>query len=117
MTNTATLVPPRERAARGATRLDEARPDWFRDVDPDALDLNSTENCVLGQLYESYSEGLMRLKLRGTCCADCEDGATTPSDADLGFDVFYDREIHADAFTALTAAWRDEVTRRLAAEA
>lgn len=42
----------------GVRLLDQHRPFWWRDVDPDRLNMGSPSCCVLGQLYGSFSEGL-----------------------------------------------------------
>jgi hypothetical protein len=34
---------------------------WRARVDPDRLDMNDPQRCVLGQLYESYADGLRTL--------------------------------------------------------
>lgn len=39
----------RLRVARGAGWLDGVYPDWFRDIDPETLDIASACNCVLAQ--------------------------------------------------------------------
>lgn len=38
------------RVAKGAAFLDQKDPEWFLKIDPALLDLESTCNCVLGQL-------------------------------------------------------------------
>jgi hypothetical protein len=38
-----------ERVAAGAAFLDEHDPEWWREIDLDALDLSETDRCVLGQ--------------------------------------------------------------------
>jgi hypothetical protein len=46
-----------ERVARGAALLDAKRPGWASRIDLVALDITSTSNCILGQLYGWYEEG------------------------------------------------------------
>lgn len=41
-----------------ALRLDRHTPGWEFQVNPQTLDLLSNQNCVLGQLYESYAKGM-----------------------------------------------------------
>lgn len=49
---------------RGVRRLDKRGPaQWFLRVDPDRLDLKSGCDCVLGQIYGSYVEGLRQLNV------------------------------------------------------
>jgi hypothetical protein len=40
-------------ALRVAVMLDVARPDWFRELDLDQLNMDDVDDCVLGQLYGS----------------------------------------------------------------
>ena len=45
------------RAARGAEFMDGVRPGWFDEVDGSRLNIYSTKNCILGQIYGSYEVG------------------------------------------------------------
>jgi len=56
---------------RGAALLDERLPGWEDRIDLDKLDLSSTCNCVVGQLYRptprshlGYTEGLYTLEIK-----------------------------------------------------
>lgn len=40
-----------ERVSRGAALLDRKVPGWENRIDLDRLDISSTANCILGQLY------------------------------------------------------------------
>ncbi len=62
---TACEVPPAEAVQRGVALLDEKRPDWWKEVDPDRLSMGSPWSCTLGQLYGSYGTGLKELELLG----------------------------------------------------
>jgi hypothetical protein len=44
------LLEPRRNAARGARRLDEIEPEWFRRVDVMSLDMPDGRHSVLGQV-------------------------------------------------------------------
>lgn len=46
-------------AHAGADLLDRRDPDWWRYIDAGTLDLKSTSDCVLGQIYGGYSQGTM----------------------------------------------------------
>jgi len=37
------------------------RPNWFNEVDPETVDIQSLTLCVCGQLYGSYTIGLQEL--------------------------------------------------------
>jgi hypothetical protein len=43
------LLEARRKAARGARRLDEIEPEWFRRVDVTSLDMRDGRHSVLGQ--------------------------------------------------------------------
>lgn len=74
---------------RGAERLDRHDPDWWRSIKLKKLDLGSENNCVLGQLFGSYWDGLKRLDISGTS---------------YGFDGIDDE--------ALTKLWKKEILDR-----
>jgi hypothetical protein len=111
-----TAAPPNPYAARveaGAALLNEKRPAWIDEVDPDTLQIASVNDCVLGQLYEDYDRGLYIL------------GLGVFNARDLGFTTFrkdvspfYEDGIgssfptQALAWRALTEAWTDYITRR-----
>lgn len=80
---------PTERAAAGATMLDERVPGWHDKIDLTTIEIVSGTRCILGQLYGTYGIGLKELSLN---------------------------ESYRFGFTAgsddLNQAWRDEVARR-----
>jgi hypothetical protein len=49
-------------AQKGAKLLDEHISDWYKAINVRSLDLNSNCNCVLGQLFKTYTDGLMHLQ-------------------------------------------------------
>jgi hypothetical protein len=49
------------RAANGAVLLDFRHPGWERRVDRGTLDIASFRDCVLGQLYGSFGNGVAAL--------------------------------------------------------
>lgn len=51
--------------ARGAALLDHYYPNWHLKIDLDKLNMWSTTNCTLGQLYGSYALGLKEIRLSG----------------------------------------------------
>lgn len=53
------------RARAGARRLDHhfGGPQWALRVDVNALTIASAEDCILGQVFGDYSDGLEQLKL------------------------------------------------------
>ncbi len=54
-----------ERVELGATVLDEYASDWYRFVDLELLDIQSTQNCVLGQIFGSFKNGTRDLGFEG----------------------------------------------------
>ena len=47
-----------ERVARGARLLDQVRPGWRTEICIGTLDIGSCTECVLGQLYGTYDDGV-----------------------------------------------------------
>jgi hypothetical protein len=52
--------------AAGVALLDRSRPGWAAQINIGHLIMRSCNDCVLGQLYQSYSKGLLALGLRET---------------------------------------------------
>lgn len=110
---TADTIPVR--VARGVALLDEKRPGWRDRIDLDALDMRSSRDCVLGQLYADHEDvdwphrtafHVGATELLG----DVEDAAA------YGFEngaEFRDLDA-ADEYAELTAEWRRVITGRLA---
>jgi hypothetical protein len=51
------------RVKNGARLLDNLVPGWANLVETASLDLGSSSNCVLGQLFGTYEDGLRALGL------------------------------------------------------
>lgn len=49
------------RVARGAALLDEKRPGWAGEIDVGKLDVAECRRCMLGQLFNGYSIGDLKL--------------------------------------------------------
>jgi hypothetical protein len=81
------------RVTSGAARLTERRPGWFWEIDLNRLDLKSTTDCVLGQLWDSYDEGVDALSF------DWPD-----DDRHHGFDAYAD-DYTPHAFSRLRQEW------------
>ena len=62
MSERLTLKEARERVARGVKLLNEKKPGWKKKIDRERLDMSSCEDCILGQLFGSYRDGLYILK-------------------------------------------------------
>lgn len=50
---------------RGIQLLDKKVPDWRQRIDKETLDLADGCNCVLGQLFGSYTKGTFELDIFG----------------------------------------------------
>lgn len=50
-----------ERVSRGVALLDERKPNWRELIDTKKLDMTCQYNCILGQVYRSYMQGLSAL--------------------------------------------------------
>ncbi|QFG25422.1 hypothetical protein [Actinomadura sp. WMMB 499] len=88
-----------KRAERGAELLDKARPGWEKEVNLYRLDMMRTDDCVIGQLFGDWGNGLLKLGLNG-------DGS-----AEHGFNL---GDLAGDyTYTVLTGIWRHLVRSRL----
>lgn len=83
-----------ERIQRGIALLDERVPDWRTRVSARRLNTNSPWDCILGQLFGTYSTGLSNLGL----------GSVYPYTIGkaYGFDIE-----NGEEYADLTAAWRE----------
>jgi hypothetical protein len=54
-----------DRVSAGAVLLDEQRPGWYAQIDLQRLDMDSYDDCVLGQLFGSFEGGLETLDAVG----------------------------------------------------
>lgn len=91
------------RVTRGAQLLDERLPGWVDRIDLDRLNLASSCNCILGQKFGDYLDGIDAL-------FNCQN-----TDAiNHGFDAFEDEGADAEAaeYEALTAEWRRVILAR-----
>jgi hypothetical protein len=117
-------MPSREeleaRVALGATRLSLAEPDWRTRVQ-EPIDMLSGDDCVLGQVFGSYTEGLYRLGLTPTLLmlrvpSEWRDACLLPAAIDHGFasgEWLPNEPLTApDPINdALAALWREEIAR------
>lgn len=92
------------RATVGAMFLDQVVPGWADIVSPDTLALDTACDCVLGQLYGTYHDGLRTLALDG------EDEA-----ARLGFTADGRGPTRA-GFGELAVVWRELIMARRAGQ-
>ena len=85
-----------KRVIRGVKFLDEHYPGWLQEIDVDRLNLEHYSNCVLGQLYGDFGDGMYDLEL---------------SEEDIEFFGFFiprhDPTVFKQAYERLTLAWKD----------
>jgi len=84
-----------QRAARGAEFMDRVRPGWFNEIRLDDLEMLSLKDCILGQIYGSYSRGLLTVGLNS-----------------LWMPVRYGFALVLVFSWRLTRAWRREIEQR-----
>jgi hypothetical protein len=99
-THPADLPPIGVRVAAGAALLDRHQPRWWRQIDPDRLDLADPAVDVLGQLYGQFEVGLAILG--------------EPDPVACGFDLD-DSDADAD-YPALTDVWQQVISARRAGD-
>lgn len=101
-----------ERAARGATYLDDVDPDWYIRIDPELLSLADGGCCVLGQLHGTFLQGLSRAGLFNMSSAP----RASLSPVDYGFMCSQtgDDASETREYGNLNRAWRFELRRRCA---
>ena len=95
----------RDRAAAGAAFLDRVKPDWFKRVNLDTLDLSCDDTCVLGQLHGDYLRGMDKYGLDNERARELGLwGNCHPREFLAGFRGGWNR---------LTRAWKNEIENRL----
>lgn len=119
ITSAVTAEEIRKRAERGAARLDQHDPNWALLVDPNTTVIMYVDECVLGQYFVSYDDGLEKLQLT----SDPEnDRYTVDHDVvQLGFDLAHAEacddggrltDAGREAYRRLTDAWRSLIGER-----
>lgn len=91
-------------APAGAELLDEKCPGWASEISLDTLDIDSSQNCVLGQLYGDFSRGAIALF----------SAAAYSGSQQSGFMCIPDPSRSAPCNAAeLNAEWRELIRERL----
>jgi hypothetical protein len=80
--------------------LDEKRPGWRDEIDVEKLDFNSIRNCVLGQLYGSYTQGLVDIGYPN---------ATEAWQIDHAVELPHEGSWFRIEYKPLTEAWKKEL--------
>lgn len=97
----------RENAQRGAAWLDQLQPGWAARINPERLKMQSCLDCILGQIFGNYNEGLI---LAGFPLSPIT--LRHPKGAD---DWAFHHGFLGDDWNRghLTDAWKHEITLRL----
>ena len=53
----------RKHIARGMNLLEQKEPQWIERINVERLDINSYFDCVLGQVFGEFDEGVIKLEL------------------------------------------------------
>ena len=90
------------RARKGAKYMDVVRPEWYKEVSPDTLEMSNASVCILGQTFSDYWEALERLDI------------TDEMAVSLGFIAAgrFDYNKSEVEFECLTHAWQNELMKR-----
>jgi hypothetical protein len=101
------------RVARGAARLDQVRPNWFREIDPGTLRLADPCQCIVGQLlHGECTFGLFKREAQRVLELDPVDDRAQPWS--FGVDIHISDLIGIfHGFTVLQAAWIAAIADRL----
>jgi hypothetical protein len=89
---------------KGATLLDAVYPRWWENVDIDSLNMSNCRECVLGQLYILYTNGLNHLLGHHAHYTSADYGFTLIGNDRLG--VY-------DSWENLREAWVVEIRLRI----
>jgi hypothetical protein len=111
MTRDEAIAELKARQARGLRILDAKRPCWQGQVDPDRLQMDDCENCVLGQAFGSYLNG---------CDFLWTDDPYGKVGVRHGFDLFSVRDVELvaalggrkEAYKVLEGLWADALRSR-----
>lgn len=89
----------------GVELLDRRFPNWEDLIDPDSLEIDSCDNCIIGQLFGDYTTGLDTLRI-GQLKA-----CTLGFNVDTSFDVVLDPNLYD--YLVLKNHWQKIIAERL----
>lgn len=90
------------RIAKGVAILDVHAPGWQEEIDPEALDLRSLTQCVLGQVFGGFGDGMEALF--GSVYAEMNAHSQECLAARYGFESAEDV-----TYAVLTELWRERL--------
>lgn len=106
------------RVTAGIAFLDEKVPGWREKIDMNRLELNNSNNCILGQLFDNgdanswesgFDRGCEELSLQACYC--CREEGTLYTATEFGFNIGPDDENHTySAFDALQTEWERQLS-------
>ena len=102
-----TAYNPAVAAAQGAVYLDTIRPMWFKEIDLKTLDLDDPSQCILGQCFDDFWDGLRILVPE----IDGDVSSEHPFALTFGFNVPKSRQTDGN-YERLGLAWKAEIRRR-----
>lgn len=103
-------TPLRTRVERGAQLLDEIEPGWFQRIDLTDLDLSDPTCCVLGQIYEDFSNGVHVIEVRFPDVPHRFLDEAHDWYIETGFDIAGSES--SEIFEELTVAWQALIQAR-----
>lgn len=106
------LTIEQQRVSNGVALLDEHKPGWRDLVNVNTLDIESLENCILGQVFGGYIKGASAL---GISSAECYNATEVQSS--YGFDISPEEYQKDDVtqqliFMELEEEWVARITER-----
>ena len=93
------------RSHEGAALLDKRLPKWHRRINMEQLDIGGCKDCILGQLFSRYDNGLQALNI------------TNQEAITLGvYAGIRKRRKREQRYIILTSEWRARIAERLEAD-
>jgi len=95
------------RVGRGAAYLDEVLPGWHRNIDTERLCIGKGTDCVLGQLFGTFLQGLSKSLIQ-------EESPLRQAPVQLGFLCIGGvcEALQEQDYEYLNQAWQEELSRR-----
>ncbi len=97
------------RVARGVKFLDAQLPGWYRKVSLVELQMNLTCQCVLGQIFGHYADGLETLDISNNRAIEMGFDSNINARDVMGR---WDPEPQGAEFNILTSVWRRVIAER-----
>lgn len=105
------FVSYKDRIIAGMAKLDAWRPDWYRHIDGNVLNIGSPTDCVCGQLSKLVPESVSGLRSWRKTLEAIDLPSTEAGEYGFVGTGFY------DSYSELTREWRSAIKKRLAFDA